>query len=60
MCCVAGLCCTLLVNCMSVHIACLQAGLVPGTYIGMGNNGTGCFNTGTGITLGEAVTLRKL
>ena len=45
---------------MSVHIACLQAGLVPGTYIGMGNNGTGCFNTGTGITLGEAVTLRKL
>lgn len=45
---------------MSVHTACLQAGLVPGTYIGMGNNGTGCFNTGTDITLGEAVLLHKL
>ena len=33
-------------------IACLQAGLVPGSYVGMGNIGTGCFNTGTGVTLG--------
>ncbi len=47
-------------QCMGVHTACLQAGLVPGTYIGMGNNGTGCFNTGTDITLGEAVILYKL
>ena len=30
----------------------LQAGLVPGSYVGMGNNGTGCFSTGTGVTLG--------
>ena len=45
---------------MSVHTACLQAGLVPGTYIGMGNNGTGCFNTGTDVTLGKAVVLQRL
>ena len=31
----------------------LQAGLVPGSYVGMGNNGTGCFTTGPGVTLGE-------
>lgn len=30
----------------------LQAGLVPGSYIGMGNSGTGCFDTGAGVTLG--------
>ena len=31
---------------------CLQAGLVPGSYVGMGNNGTGCFNTGADVTKG--------
>ena len=31
----------------------MQAGLVPGSYIGMGNFGTGCFGPGEGITLGD-------
>lgn len=31
----------------------MQAGLVPGTYVGMGNLGTGCFSTGDGITSGN-------
>lgn len=31
----------------------MQAGLVPGTYVGMGNFGTGCFAKGDGITLGN-------
>ncbi|KAL3137469.1 hypothetical protein ABBQ38_004758 [Trebouxia sp. C0009 RCD-2024] len=30
----------------------MVAGLVPGTYVGMGNLGTGCFAKGDGITLG--------
>lgn len=30
----------------------VQAGLVPGSYVGMGNNGTGCFTRGTGISMG--------
>lgn len=30
----------------------MVAGLVPGSYIGMGNSGTGCFDTGAGVTLG--------
>ena len=30
----------------------LQAGLVPGSSVGMGNSGTGCFTTGTDVTLG--------
>lgn len=43
------------------HVVCLecleqmQAGLVPGSYVGMGNLGTGCFGPGEGITLGEFV-----
>ncbi len=37
----------------STHsMICIQAGLVTGSYVGMGNNGTGCFTTGTGVTLG--------
>ncbi len=31
----------------------LQAGLVPGSYVGMGNNGTGCFTRGTDVTMGR-------
>lgn len=31
----------------------MQAGLVPGSYVGMGNLGTGCFGPGEGITLGD-------
>ena len=31
----------------------MQAGLVPGSYVGMGNNGTGCFTTGDGVSLGN-------
>lgn len=31
----------------------MQAGLVPGSYVGMGNFGTGCFGPGEGITLGD-------
>ena len=30
----------------------LQAGLVPGSYVGMGNHGTGCFTTAPGVSLG--------
>ena len=33
----------------------MQAGLVPGSYVGMGNNGTGCFTTGDGVSLGTPV-----
>lgn len=33
----------------------MQAGLVPGSYVGMGNFGTGCFGPGEGITLGNFV-----
>ena len=38
----------------------IQAGLVTNSYVGMGNNGTGCFTTGTGVSLGiaQAATLR--
>ena len=32
----------------------LQAGLVPGSYVGMGNNGTGCFTRGTDVTMGRS------
>ncbi|DBB15365.1 TPA: hypothetical protein ACH3X3_003608 [Trebouxia sp. C0006] len=28
------------------------AGLVPGSYVGMGNHGTGCFTTAPGVSLG--------
>ncbi len=35
-------------------LACLQAGLVPGSYVGMGNNGTGCFTRGTDVTMGRS------
>lgn len=35
-------------NCSS-----LQAGLVPGSYVGMGNHGTGCFTPQMGVTKGE-------
>lgn len=31
----------------------LQAGLVPGSYVGMGNNGTGCFTRGTDVSMGR-------
>jgi len=31
----------------------LQAGLVPGSYVGMGNHGTGCFTTAPGVSLGK-------
>lgn len=31
----------------------LQAGLVPGSYVGMGNHGTGCFTPQMGVTKGE-------
>ncbi|DBB02267.1 hypothetical protein WJX82_006919 [Trebouxia sp. C0006] len=30
----------------------MVAGLVPGSYVGMGNNGTGCFTRGTDVTMG--------
>lgn len=30
----------------------MVAGLVTNSYVGMGNNGTGCFTTGTGVSLG--------
>lgn len=30
----------------------VQAGLVPGSYVGMGNIGTGCFTRGTGVSMG--------
>ncbi len=36
-----------------VGFAFLQAGLVPGSYVGMGNNGTGCFTRGTGVSMGR-------
>ena len=32
----------------------LQAGLVPGSYVGMGNDGTGCFTRGAGISMGRS------
>ncbi len=38
-----------------VSFAFLQAGLVPGSYVGMGNNGTGCFTRGTDITMGRSL-----
>lgn len=31
---------------------CLQAGLVPGSYVGMGNSGTGCFTRGSQVSMG--------
>ncbi len=36
----------------------LQAGLVPGSYVGMGNHGTGCFTTAPGVSLGEPSLLQ--
>lgn len=33
----------------------LQAGLVPGSHIGMGDKGTGCFAPGEGVTKGMSV-----
>ena len=36
-----------------MHLLSVQAGLVPNSYIGMGNGGTGCFSTGAGVTLGK-------
>ena len=36
------------------HLTCsLQAGLVPGSSVGMGNNGTGCFAPGAGVNNGK-------
>ena len=29
---------------------------MPGSYVGMGNGGTGCFTTGTDVTLGANLT----
>ena len=38
----------------------LQAGLVPGSYVGMGNDGTGCFTRGTGVSMGkQCYTVRQ-
>ena len=31
----------------------LQAGLIPGSSIGMGDKGTGCFAPGEGVTKGK-------
>ena len=36
-----------------MQMAMLQAGLVPGSYVGMGNDGTGCFTRGTGVSMGK-------
>lgn len=40
---------------MSSHMLAgvMQAGLVPNSYVGMGNDGTGCFAKGTDVTLGK-------
>ena len=40
-------------QCSSPESAALQAGLIPGSYIGMGNKGTGCFAPGEGVTKGK-------
>ena len=40
--------CRLALTCCTL----LQCGLVPDASIGMGNNGVGCFQTGTDVTLG--------
>ena len=38
----------------------MQAGLVPNSYVGMGNDGTGCFQKGTGVSLGMPGSFLKL
>ena len=43
----------------SCNFACVlaQAGLVPGSHIGMGNSGTGCFAPGAGVSNGVDLLL---
>ena len=44
----------------SVAAVTMQAGLVPNSYVGMGNDGTGCFQKGTGVSLGMPSSFLRL